>query len=506
MSFSEPFIRRPVGTTLLAIGLLMTGYAGYVRLPVASLPTVDLPTISVSASQPGADPATMAATVAAPLERALGSIGGITEITSSSSLGSTRISMQFDLDRSVVGAARDVQAALNAAATDLPSSLPSLPAFRKVNPNSFPILIFALTSDTMAPAQIYDVADSVLAQRMSQIPGVAQVQVSGAEQPAMRVTVDPSRLAAMGLSMENVRATIANANALTPLGMIDGDLVAQSIGSDGQMLTAEEFGRLIVKNVGGSPVFLSSVAKIRPGVRNTRSAATYNGKPSVLLIVTKSGDSNVIETVDGIYALLPELKRFIPAGIDLAVLTDRTTLIRASIHDMQITILITIALVMLVIFVFLRRAPPTLAAGVTVPLALAGTCGAMYCVGYSLDNLSLMALAVSVGFVVDDAIVVIENVERKLAAGMSPMQAAIVGTRQIGFTVVSISVSLFAAFIPLLFMPGIVGRFFREFSVTLAFAIAFSTLVALTVTPMICAHLIRHSAAPQRSNLFDRVV
>ena len=505
MTFSESFIRRPVGTTLLAIGLMLIGIAAYRQLPVASLPTVDLPTISVSSSRPGADPATMAATVAAPLERYLGEISGITEITSRSSLGNSSITVQFDLDRNIVGAARDVQAALNAAATDLPSDLPSLPVARKFNPNSFPILILALTSDTITPAAIYDTADTVLAQRIAQIEGVAQVDVNGAEQPATRVRVDPSRIAAMGISMEQLRSTIVNANALTPLGMIDGETMAQSIEADGQMLKPSEFGKLVVKTVNGSSILLGSVATIAPGVRNVRSSATYNGKPSVLLVITKQANANVIETVDRIYALLPELKRFIPAGIDISVLTDRTSMIRSSIGDLQNTLLVTIGLVMLVVYVFLRRLTPTLAAGVTVPLALAGTAALMWCVGYSIDTVSLLALLVSVGFVVDDAIVIIENVERQAAFGMNPMRAAIEGARQIGFTVLSISVSLIAAFIPLLLMGGIIGRFLREFSVTLVFAIVISTIVSLTVTPMICAHLVRHGAAPKRSWL-DRLV
>ena len=501
MSFSAPFIHRPIGTTLLAIGLMLVGIAAYRQLPVASLPTVDLPTIRVFSGRPGADPQTMAATVAAPLERYLGEIAGVTEITSSSSLGSTSISIQFDLDRSIVGAARDVQAALNAAATDLPGDLPSLPAFRKMNPNAFPILIFALTSDTIAPPAIYDIADTVIAQRMSQISGVAQVQVAGAEQPAVRVRVDPAQLAAMGVSMEQVRATIANANALTPLGTIDGPLMARTIAADGQMLAPSEFGNLIVKTSGGNSVQLSSIATITAGVRNLRSAATFNGKPAVMLIITKQADANVIDTVDQIYALLPQLRRFIPAGLDIDVLTDRTAMIRASISDMQRTLGITVALVMMVVFVFLRRATPTLAAGVTVPLALAGTAALMWVAGYSVDNLSLMALAVSVGFVVDDAIVMIENIERVGGRGLTPVEAAVKGAQQIGFTVLSISVSLLAAFIPLLFLGGIVGRFFREFAMTLAFAIVVSTLVSLTVTPMITAHLVRHG--PRKQNWFD---
>ena len=504
MNFSSPFINRPIGTSLLALGLMMLGVAAYRQLPVASLPTVDLPTIRVSSSRPGADPETMAATVAAPLERYLGEIAGVTEITSSSSLGGTGITIQFDLNRNIVGAARDVQAALNAAATDLPGDLPALPNFRKFNPNSMPILIFALTSETIPPSVIYDTADTVIAQRMSQIAGVAQVQVAGAEQPAVRVRVDPAQLAAMGVSMEQIRTTIANANALTPLGTIDGPQTAQTIAVDGQMLAPAEYGNLIVKTSNGNSVLLSSIASIQPGVRNIRSAGTFNGKPSVMLIITKQADANVIETVDQVYALLPQLKRFIPAGLEISVLTDRTSMIRASIHDMQKTLAVTIALVMLVVFVFLRRLTPTLAAGVTVPLALAGTAALMWVAGFSVDILSMMALTVSVGFVVDDAIVMIENIDRTSGQYRTPVQAAIAGAKQIGFTVMSISVSLTAAFIPLLFMGGIVGRFLREFSMTLVFAIFISTIVSLTVTPMISAHLVRHG--PRHRSLFDRVV
>src|SRR5438093_126293 len=396
-SFSEAFIRRPVGTALLAIGLFLVGAVAYRFLPVASMPTVDFPTINVNATRPGADPETMAATVAAPLERRLGEIAGVTELTSRSSLGSTRVTIQFDLARNIDGAARDVQAAINAALTDLPADLPSSPTFRKSNPAATPIMILALTSSSLPPSVLYDAADSVIAQRLSQIEGVAEVTVNGAEQPAVRVRVDP------------------------------------------------------------------------------------------------------------IYALLPELKRWIPAGVDISVLSDRTRTIRASVFDMQLTLIATVILVMLVVFVFLRRAATTIAAGVTVPLALAGTCAMMWVAGFSIDNLSLMALAVSVGFVVDDAIVMIENCFRNLEKGMSPFRAAIEGARQIGFTVLSISISLVAAFIPLLFMTGLVGRIFREFSVTLAFAIAVSTAVSLTLTPMICAHFVRKPPSADATWL-DRVV
>ena len=505
MNFSLPFIRRPIGTTLMAIGLFMIGAVAYVFLPVASLPNVELPTISVSASRPGADPNIMAATVAAPLERRLGEIAGVTELTSVSSLGSTRIVVQFDLSRSVDGAARDVQAALNAALSDLPGDMPTLPTFRKFNPSAAPVLILALTSKTMQGSAIYDAADSVIAQRLSQVEGVADVTVAGSEQPALRVRVDPTRLASMGVALEDVRTAISNANAMGPLGSFDGRDRATTIGINDQLKAAPDYSTLVVKTVNGNVVRLSDIASIRPGVRNSRSAGWFNRDPSVLLIITKQGDANVIDTVDRIYALLPELRQWIPAGLDISVLTDRTQTIRASVHDMQLTLAATAVLVMLVVFLFLRRGPPTIAAGITVPLSLAGTCALMWAAGFSINNLSLMALAVSVGFVVDDAIVMIENVFRNIEAGHSPMRAALAGARQIGFTVVSISVSLVAAFIPLLFMGGIVGRFFREFSVTLAFAIAVSTVVSLSVTPMICAYFVRQGPSPDATWL-DRAV
>ena len=505
MNVSEPFIRRPIGTTLLAIGLFLTGGVAYHFLPVASMPTVDFPTISVTASRPGADPETMAATVAAPLERRLGAIPGVNELTSRSSLGSSRISIQFDLNRNIDGAARDVQAALNSALADLPGDLQSRPSFRKSNPAAIPIMILALTSRTVSPSAIYDAADTVIAQRLSQVQGVSEVSVNGAEQPAIRVRVNPVALASMGLSMEDVRTSIVNANAAGPLGVFDGDGRAVTIGISDQLRAASQYDPLVVRTANGTVVRLSAVASIEPGVRNSRSAGWYNRQPSVLLVISKDANSNVIETVDHIYSLIPEIKQYIPADIDISVLSDRTGTIRASVHDMQLTLLATIFLVMLVVFVFLRRAAATLAAGVTVPLALAGTCAAMWAAGFSIDNLSLMALACSVGFVVDDAIVMIENCFRNLEKGMSPVQSALQGARQIGFTVISISISLVAAFIPLLFMTGVVGRVFREFSVTLAFAIIVSTVVSLTLTPMICAHFVRKPPSPDETFL-DRLV
>ena len=505
MNVSYPFIRRPVGTTLLAIGLFLVGLVAYHFLPVASLPTVDYPTISVSASRPGADPVTMAATVAAPLERRLGEIAGVTEITSVSSLGSSRITVQFDLSRDIVGAARDVQAALNAAASDLPVDLPTRPTFRKSNPAAAPILILALTATTTPASAIYDAADTVIAQRISQVDGVADVSVNGAEQPAIRVRFNPSALASMGIALEDVRTAIVSANAAGPLGVFDGPGLSLTIATNDQLRTPDAYKNLIVKSANGNLVRLTDIATVEQGTRNSRSAAWFNRQQAVLLVITKQADANVIETVDRIRELIPEIKRWIPADIEISVLSDRTATIRASVADMQLTLAATIVLVMLVVFIFLRRAAATAAAGVTVPLSLAGTCAAMWLVGFSIDNISLMALAVSVGFVVDDAIVMIENVFRNLEKGYSPLRATIEGARQIGFTVISISLSLIAAFIPLLLMGGIVGRLFREFSVTLAFAIMVSTVVSLSVTPMICAHFVRRPPSPN-ATLFDRIV
>jgi multidrug efflux pump len=505
MNFSYPFIRRPVGTTLLALGLLLVGAVAYHFLPVASMPTIEFPTIRVSASRPGADPAIMAATVAAPLERRLGEIAGVSEITSTSSLGSTNITIQFDLNRSIDGAARDVQAALNAALTDLPGDLPTLPTFRKVNPSASPILILALTAKNTLPSYLYDVADSIIAQRIAQIDGVAEVTVNGAEQPAIRVRVNPVAVASMGVSLEDVRNAVANANSASPLGTFDGPDFARTIGSNDQLRSPSQYRAIIVKTINGNVVRLGDIAAVDASVRNSRSAAWFNAQPSVLLVITKQADANVIDTVDRIRELLPELKRWIPADTEISILSDRTLTIRASVFDMQLTLVATIALVMLVVFLFLRRAAATLAAGVTMPLALAGTFALMWVAGFSIDNISLMALAVAVGFVVDDAIVMIENVFRNLEKGMTPLRATIEGARQIGFTVISISASLIAAFIPLFFMGGVVGRLFTEFSMTLAFAIVVSTLVSLTLTPMICALFVRAAPSPNATWL-DRAV
>jgi len=505
VSISEPFIRRPVGTTLLAIGLFLIGAVAYEFLPVAAVPNVDFPMIRVFANRPGADPTVMAGTVAAPLERRLGQIAGINQITSTSSLGSTSIQLQFNIGRNIDRAARDVQAAINASLADLPSDLPSLPRFRKANPAAAPVFVLALTSKTITPSAIYDVADTVIAQRISQVPGVGEVTVTGADQPAVRIALNPVALSNAGIATDDVRLAIINANPLGPVGIFNGGRQSETLSLNRQMRTAAEFRDILIKSANGSFVRLADVAEVEDSVRNSRSIAWFNKQPAVLIQITKQGDANVIDMVDRVKALIPELKQWIPASVEISTLTDRTGTIRASVEDMQWTLLATAFLVMLVVFVFLRRITPTIAAGVSVPLALAGTCAGMWVAGFSIDNLSLMALAISIGFVVDDAIVMIENMYRNLEQGMRPYPAALEGARQIGFTVLSISLSLVAAFTPLIFMDGIVGRLLREFSLTLTFAIVVSTVVSLTITPMICAHYIKETTSVN-ATLFDRVV
>jgi len=506
MNFSRPFIERPIGTTLLAIGLFLVGVVAYFSLPVASLPSIEFPTIRVTATLPGGDPETMAARVAAPLERRLGEIPGVSELTSVNALGSSRITVQFSPSRNIVGAAQDVQAAINAAMADLPADMPSLPSFRKANPAAAPILILALTSKTLAPDKLYDVADTVIVQRLSQVEGVAEVTAAGAEQPAVRVRVNPMLLSSMGLSIDAVRTALVQANALAPLGFIEGAKQAIAIETNAQLgMRVEDYKKIAVKTTNGDVVRLGAVADVMQATRNSRSAASFNGQPAILLTVTKSEDANVLDTVDRIHALLPSVRRMIPEGIDISVLSDRTTTLRASVHDMQLTLGLSVVLVMLVVYLFLRRPTPTIAAGITVPLSLAGTCALMWAAGFSVNNLTLMALAVSVGFVVDDAIVMIENMYSNLERGMPPLRAALEGARQIGFTVIAIGVSLIAAFIPLLFNSNAQGRLLREFSVTLAFAVAVSTVVSLTVTPMICAHFVRHAPGRPAGRL-DRIV
>jgi multidrug efflux pump len=505
MGFSATFIRRPVATILLAIGIMLAGITAYGFLPVAALPSVDIPTIVVFASRPGADPETMANSIAAPLERRLGEIAGVSEITSVSSVGSTSIIVQFDISRLIDSAAKDVQAAINAATADLPSDLPSRPYFRKFNPAAAPIMTLALTSDTLSMGQVYDVADSILAQRLSQVDGVAQVTVSGAEKPAVRVQLNPAALAAAGLSSQNVFTAIRSANVMGATGGFDGPHRAESIALNGQISEAAQYGALVLKSDNDSVVRLSDVAKVVDGVANSRLAAWLGSKPAILLEVSKTYDANVIDTVDKVRDILPLLQSWMPPDVKMTVLVDRTKTIRASVDDVQITLAISIVLVLLVVLLFMRRAVPTIAAGATVPLSLAGTVGAMWLCGYSLDNFSLMALTICVGFVVDDAIVMIENIVRHMEMGKPPLQAAFEGARQIGFTVMSISLSLIAVFIPVLFMGGVLGRLFNEFAVTLTLAIAISAVVSLTLTPMVCGRFMRADAMAPPSGWWGRV-
>lgn len=489
MNVSAPFIKRPVGTTLLAAALFMLGAVAYFFLPVASLPAVDFPVISVSAIRPGADPATMAASVAAPLERRLASIAGLSELTSTNSLGATQIIATFDINRNLDSAARDVQAAINAAITDLPADMPMTPVFRKASQTGMPVLVLALTSDTLPTSAIFDATDSVIAQRISQVAGVAEARIAGAEQPAIQIQVDSARLASMGLGVDTVANALRTANVHSAVGALGGAAHEITLATTDQLSTPEDYRGIVIAARDGAVVKLGDVAKVERGVRNRKAAGWFNGKPAVLVIVTKQANANVIETVDRIKTLLPQLQRWIPKGIDISILSDRTQTIRASIGDIQRTLTISICLVMMVVYVFLRRAAPVIAAGVTVPLSLAGACAAMWAAGFSIDNLSLMALTISVGFVVDDAIVMIENIESHIERGMNRIDAALLGAKQISFTVVSISLSLIAVFIPLLFMEGVMGRLLREFSFTLTYAIIISTIVSLTVTPMVCAHL-----------------
>jgi multidrug efflux pump len=505
MNLSTPFILRPIGTALMALGLLLVGMAAYATLPVASLPNVELPTIRVSASLPGADPETMASIVAAPLERRLGEIAGVNEMSSTSRQGSTTIVLQFDIRRDVESAARDVQGAINAAGTELPADMPALPSFRKMNPNALPVLVMAMTSRTVRPSALYDAADSVVAQRIMQVRGVADVTLSGAEQPAIRVRLNPLRLAAMGIGAEQVRQAIAAANTNAPVGIMETPTQAIAIAINDQLRTVEDYRELVIRTPGGRPVRLGDIAEIEQSTRNVRSMATYNGEPAVLLQVIRDPRANVIETVDAVQALIPEIKRWVPEGVDFHVVNDRTQTIRASVKEMQLALALSVGLVMLVVLAFLRRTAPMAAAGITVPLSLAGTVALMWLFGFGLDNLSLMALAVSVGFIVDDAIVMIENIFRNIEAGQRPMDAALDGARQIGSTILTIGIALIAAFIPLLFMDGAPGKLVRAFSVTLTFAIIVSTVVTLTVTAMLAAHLVRHP--PSRDATFaDRAI
>ncbi|MDH4464601.1 MAG: efflux RND transporter permease subunit [Acidovorax sp.] len=491
MSLSTPFIHRPIGTMLLTLGLALAGAVSYFLLPVAPLPQVDYPTISVSASLPGASPDTMAATVATPLERSLGAISGVTEITSRSILGSTTITLQFDLDRNVDSAARDVQAAINAARTLLPTGMPSNPTYRKFNPADSPIMILALTSDLLTRGQMYDAASTVLAQKLSQVEGVGQATVSGGALPAVRVELDPVRLAANGISLEQVRSAIVSTNANRPLGAVEREDHYWQVATNDQARVAADYAPLVLRWKNGQAVRLQDVAEVVDSVQDVRNFGVANGKPAILLQVYKQPGANIFEAVERVRSLLPALQASIPAAIDIEVVSDRTPTLRASVKEVERALLIAVALVVLVVFLFLRNGRATLIPSVAVPVSLAGTFGVMYLAGYTLDNLSLMALTVATGFVVDDAIVVLENTARHIEAGMDRVQAALLGAREVGFTVLSISLSLVAVFIPLLFMDGQVGRLFREFAVTLSVAVMISLVISLTTTPMMCALLLR---------------
>jgi multidrug efflux pump len=491
VNISEPFIRRPVATFLLAAALLLVGATAYTQLPVAPLPRVDYPTINVNAGLPGASPETMASAVATPLERRFGRIAGLSEITSISSLGSVSLTLQFDLDRDVDAAARDVQAAINAAAGDLPPNLPTRPNFRKVNPADAPILILSLMSNTLPLAQVYDAANTILAQKISQVEGVGQVFVGGGQNPAVRVQVDPAVLAGLGLGLEDVRTVLSQATVDQPKGSLSGARQAQTIAANDQLVGAASFRDLVINYHGNAAVRLGDVAQVIDDVENNRVAAWTNARRSVSLLIRRQPGANIIEVIDRIKRMLPSLARSVSPSIDIQVAVDRAGTIRASVRDVERTLLISVFLVVLVVFAFLRNLRATVIPSVVVPLSLVGTFAAMYLLGYSLNNLSLMALTIATGFVVDDAIVVTENVSRFVEAGETPFAAALKGARQIGFTIVSITVSLLAVFIPILVMGGIVGRLFREFAVTLAVSIAISAIISLTLTPMMTSRLLR---------------
>jgi multidrug efflux pump len=509
MNFSAPFISRPVATTLLTIGIALAGIFAFFKLPVSPLPQVDFPTISVQAQLPGASPDTVATSVAAPLERHLGQIADVTEMTSTSSVGQARVVLQFGLDRDINGAARDVQAAINAARADLPVSLRSNPTYRKVNPADAPILILALTSKTLTRGQMYDAATNVLSQRLSQIDGIGQVIIGGAALPAVRVELNPKALFKYGIGLEDVRAALASANANSPKGAIESDIQHFQIYTNDQASHAVDYQPLVVAYRNGAAVRLSDVAQVQDSVENLRNAGYANGQPAVLVILFRQPGANIIATVDSVKAAIPQLMAAMPRDMDLLIANDRTTTIRASLNVTEMTLLIAVGLVTLVVFLFLRSVRATVIPAVAVPVSIIGTFGTMYLLGYSLDNLSLMALTVATGFVVDDAIVVLENISRHVDGGMPRLQAALLGAREVGFTVMSISFSLIAVFLPILLMGGIVGRLFREFALTLSLAILVSLAISLTTTPMMCALLLKpgeQRSGPGRRTLFDRAL
>ena len=502
MNLSAPFIRRPVATTLITVGIALAGAVAYYALPVSPLPQVDFPTISVGASLPGASAEIMASSVATPLERQLGHIAGVSEMTSSSSLGTTGITIQFDLERNIDGAARDVEAAINAARTYLPTNLPGNPTYRKVNPADAPIMILSLTSEKFDPAKLYDEASTVIQQKLSQINGVGQVSTGGGALPSVRVDVNPAQLASYGLGLSSVQSVLSLQNSNLAKGQITDGYVTADIINNSQVAHAADVKPLVVGYKNGAAIRVADVADVTDSVQNVRAAGYLNGARAIPIIIFREPGANIISTVDRIRAQLESIKASIPLGIHMTIVLDRTTTIRASVVDVERTLLISILLVIVVVFVFLRNGRATLIPGVAVPVSLIGTCAIMYLFGYSLDNLSLMALTIATGFVVDDAIVVMENITRHLEAGMEPVAAALKGAQEIGFTVFSISVSLVAVFIPILLMGGIVGRLFREFAITLSTSILVSMVISLTTTPMMCALLLKHEGEQKHGRLY----
>ncbi|RZL94398.1 MAG: nodulation protein, partial [Variovorax sp.] len=491
MNLSRPFVERPIATILLTIGIALAGIAAFFALPVSPLPKVDFPVISVSASLAGASPDTMASSIATPLERRLGTIAGVNEMTSTSSTGSARVTLQFDLNRDINGAAREVQAAINAARVDLPATLRSNPTYRKINPASSPVIILALTSKTKTPGQIYDAVSNIVSQRLSQVQGVGDVEIGGGSLPAVRVELLPFALNRYGISTEDVRAAIQAGNANRPKGAIEGEGRRLQIYTPQPARRAAEYRTMIVAWRNGAAVRLADVANVVDGVENRRTLGLFNGEPAIIVLVTRQPSANIIETVDRVRDLIPELRAQLPQDIEVQVASDSTNSIRSSLHEIELTLMVSIVLVVLVVGLFLRKARATVVPAVATVVSLLGTFGVMYLLDFSLNNLSLMALTVATGFVVDDAIVVLENTMRHIEAGMDRVEAALQGAREVGFTVLSISLSLVAVFIPLLFMDGQVGRLFREFAVTLSAAVMISLVISLTTTPMMCALLLR---------------
>src|ERR1041385_6183864 len=502
MNVSEPFIRRPIATSLLMAAVLLMGWLGYHLLPISALPSVDFPTIQVTAQYPGASPDVMASSVTTPLERQFGQISGLGMMTSVSAFGNMSITLQFNLDRDLDAAAQDVQAAINAANGVLPKNLPNPPTYSKVNPADTPILTLELSSESLPLEKVNDLADTVLAQKLSEVSGVGLVTIEGNQKPAVRVRVNPSALASLGLGMEDVRTALIQNNVNAPKGNFDGARQSYSIGANDQITSAAQYADVILAYRNGSPIRLKDLGTVVDNVENVRLAGWVGEKPAVIVDIQRQPGANIIQTVDRVKALLPKLRAALPPSVEAAILTDRTETIRASVHDVQFTLLLTVALVVMVIFLFLRKLCATVIPSVALPLAIIGTFGLMRLAGFTLDNLSLMALTISTGFVVDDAIVMIENIVRFIEMGEKPLDAALKGARQIGFTVLSLTVSLIAVFIPLIFMSGIVGRVFREFAITLSIAVGVSAIVSLTLTPMMCARLLKPEAQEKHGRFY----